>query len=49
MAGSRRLVQTLAQHDLVDEYRLLVFPTLLGSGKRLLEGIETKLRAVAAR
>jgi dihydrofolate reductase len=41
VAGSRRLVQTLAQHDLVDEYRLLVFPTLLGSGKRLLEGIET--------
>jgi dihydrofolate reductase len=33
--GSARLVQTLIEHDLVDEIRLMVFPVLLGSGKRL--------------
>jgi dihydrofolate reductase len=33
--GSVRLAQTLAQYGLVDEYRLMVFPILLGTGKRL--------------
>jgi dihydrofolate reductase len=33
--GSRRLVQTLLEHDLVDELRLMVFPILLGKGRRL--------------
>ena len=33
--GSARLVQTLLEHDLVDELRLMVFPVALGSGKRL--------------
>jgi dihydrofolate reductase len=33
--GSARLVQTLLEHDLVDQLRLMVFPVVLGSGKRL--------------
>jgi dihydrofolate reductase len=33
--GSARLVQTLLEHDLVDEVRVMVFPVVLGSGKRL--------------
>ncbi|MEU4702683.1 dihydrofolate reductase family protein [Nonomuraea dietziae] len=33
--GSGRLIQTLLAHDLVDSFHVLVFPVLLGSGKRL--------------
>jgi dihydrofolate reductase len=33
--GSAKLVQTLIEHDLVDELRLMVYPVVLGSGKRL--------------
>ncbi len=33
--GSARLVQTLVEHDLVDEFRLMVYPVVLGGGKRL--------------
>ncbi|HEY2939946.1 MAG TPA: dihydrofolate reductase family protein [Gaiellaceae bacterium] len=33
--GSVRLVQALIEHDLVDELRLMVYPLVLGAGKRL--------------
>ena len=47
IAGSGLLVNSLLQDDLVDEYRLLVYPVVLGSGKRLFkEGSNTSLRLV---
>lgn len=33
--GSSGLIPTLAEHDLVDEYRLMVYPIVLGTGKKL--------------
>lgn len=36
--GSAKLVQSLAESDLVDEWRLMVFPTIIGEGKRLFNG-----------
>jgi dihydrofolate reductase len=33
--GSANLIQTLLRHNLVDQYRLWVFPVVIGSGKRL--------------
>ena len=35
VAGSATLVQTLLEHDLLDELRLMIFPIVLGSGRRL--------------
>ena len=35
VAGSGKLVSFLIEHDLVDEYRLLVHPIVVGKGKRL--------------
>lgn len=45
--GSSVLVHTLAQSDLVDEFSLLVFPVVLGSGKRVFpDGFHAPLKLV---
>jgi dihydrofolate reductase len=42
--GSASVVHQLAPHGLVDEYRLMIYPTVLGRGKRLFaDGIEAGL------
>jgi dihydrofolate reductase len=48
--GSATLAQTLMQHNLVDQYRLLIYPLVLGEGQRLFkEGIPAKLELVETR
>ena len=42
--GSAQLVQTLVENGLVDELRLMVFPVVLGSGKRLFAEMSDKRR-----
>ena len=44
VAGSATLVQGLVENDLVDELRLMVFPVVLGSGRRLFGEMSDKKR-----
>jgi dihydrofolate reductase len=47
IGGSGELIQTLAQHNLIDDYYLLVYPVVLGSGKRIFrDGTEAALKLV---
>jgi dihydrofolate reductase len=43
VAGSASLVRSLIENDLLDELRLMVFPVLLGEGKRVFPKGETKV------
>jgi dihydrofolate reductase len=50
MDGSSMLIHTLAQNDLIDEYSLLVYPVVLGGGKKVFaDGPRANLRLVETR
>jgi class 3 adenylate cyclase/dihydrofolate reductase len=51
LLGSADLLNSLVKHDVIDEYRLMVFPVVLGSGKRLFRDATdiTHLQLVDAR
>lgn len=48
--GSSVLIHMLAQHDLIDEYHLTIYPLVLGGGKKVFtDGVRRNLRLVEAR
>lgn len=48
--GSSVLIHTLARHDLIDEYRLIVYPVVLGGGKKVFpDDVRLNLRLVEAK
>jgi dihydrofolate reductase len=51
LIGSSELVQTLVEHDLVDEFRVMIDPVVVGGGKRLFrdDGVRRALRLVDSR
>jgi len=48
LIGSSQLTQTLVEHDLVDEFRVMIDPVVVGGGKRLFrdDGVRRALRLV---
>lgn len=49
VSGSPQLVHTLIAAELVDEYRMFVFPVVVGHGARLFESVELRLRLLETR
>ena len=48
--GSSVLIHSLAENDLIDEYRLIVYPVVLGGGKKVFaDGVRLNLQLVEAR
>lgn len=50
VAGSGALIETLMRNNLVDDYQLLVYPVIVGSGKRLFkDGVDASMKLVESR